>query len=64
MPPQLVAADMAAQEAPEAPPATAAAVVSPPPSGPVVTAEIVFEPNSSYFPHGGEAELRRLVAAL
>ena len=31
---------------------------------PVATAEIVFDPNSSYFPRGAEAELQRLVEAL
>jgi hypothetical protein len=31
---------------------------------PVATAELVFEPNSSFFPRGAEAELKRLVAAL
>jgi hypothetical protein len=43
-------------EGPATPPATAAE--------PVATAELVFEPNSSFFPRGAEAELKRLVAAL
>ncbi len=65
LPKALVALEEATQE--PAPPATVApteAVVPATPTEPVATAEIVFEPNSSYFPRGGEAELRRLVAAL
>jgi hypothetical protein len=65
LPQALVALEEATQE--PAPPATIApteAVVPATPTEPVATAEIVFEPNSSYFPRGGEAELRRLVAAL
>lgn len=62
---------MAVDEAAREPAATAsanaaptAAVVPALPAEPVATAEIVFEPNSSYFPRGAEAELRRLVEAL
>ncbi len=62
---------MAVDEAAREPAATAsanaaptAAVVPATPAEPVATAEIVFEPNSSYFPRGAEAELRRLVEAL
>jgi hypothetical protein len=43
-------------EGPATPPAAA--------GEPVASAELVFEPNSSFFPHGAEAELKRLVAAL
>ena len=43
-------------EGPATPPAAA--------REPVASAELVFEPNSSFFPRGAEAELKRLVAAL
>ena len=50
--------------APAPAPSTVAMTPVPATGAPVATAEIVFDPNSSYFPRGAEAELQRLVEAL
>ena len=65
--PVAAAPELAPQAAPSA--ETAAMAEEPAtrpvmPAEPVATAELVFEPNSSFFPRGAEAELKRLVAAL
>jgi hypothetical protein len=51
-------------DGPATTPATATEPVAEPAAEPVATAELVFEPNSSFFPRGAETELKRLVAAL
>jgi hypothetical protein len=70
-PPSTSAVAAAPEVAPEVVPPVETAVLTEGPATPpvaaaepVATAELVFEPNSSFFPRGAEAELKRLVAAL